>query len=198
MKTALALAILGASSLSSFAGAPVNNSVQIFKGTISSHFTKLEAGTTQKGSYTTLVYYIQSRSESTETVIVVNTKTKTFFIENVDSATFTLGNNNKNLFNIRNNDLRDIATGTGSLLGNVAPGTFSGVTIDFHTPTLNYEFDSVSASGSTLYLSTHDKSALKINRPLMKTAYSGGSTTVSAAATAVINYLASKGYSGLA
>ena len=194
------LLTLAASALGTFAalaGAPANNSVQIFKGTIKSKFDKLEAGASQKGSYSTIVYYIQSRSESTETVIGINPSTKAFFIENTGSATFTLANNNKNLFNLRSIDLRDIFTGTGSLTGATTTATFSGVAVDFHTPKLAYQFDSFGTAPGALYLSTHDKATLKIEKNLMKRAYEGGATTLADARNEVIAFLVEKGYQGL-
>ena len=198
MKSLLPTLVASAlATLAAQAGAPANNSVQIFKGTIKSKFEKLEAGASQKGGYSAMVYYIQSRSESTETVIGLNPKTKTFFIENTAAATFTLANNNKNLFNLRSIDLRDLFTGTGSLLGATTNGTFSGVAIDFHTPKLAYQFDSFAPAPGALYLSTHDKATLKIDKNLMKRAYEGGATTVADARTEVISFLAEKGYQGL-
>jgi hypothetical protein len=193
----LALAALGSTTLASFAGAPTNTSTQVFKGTIKSKYHLLDADSNEKGSYSVFAYYIQSRSEGTERLLVVNPETKVFFIEHSGFATFTLANNNNDLFNLRTNDLRDLWTGTGSLVGRVKPGTFAGISIDFHTPSLAYEFHTFGSSGPTPYLATHDKAKLKIDKAMMNLIYAGGPTNVSEALTDVINFLASKGYVGL-
>lgn len=193
----LSLAALACTTLASSAGAPVNTSVQVFKGTIKSKFHRLTADSNDKGSYSVFVYYIQSRSESAERLIVVNTATKTFDVEHSGAATFSLANSNQDLFNLRTIDLRDLWTGTGSLVGKVKPGTFSGITIDFHTPALTYEFHTFAPFGPTPYLATHDKAALKIDKAMMNLIYEGGATNVAEAQTDVLNYLASKGYVGL-
>ncbi|WP_035612208.1 hypothetical protein [Haloferula sp. BvORR071] len=193
----LALAALAGSSLSALGGVG-NTTVQIFKGTVKTNFEQLASGSSQKGSYSLLVYYIQSRTEGAETLLILNPKTKVFTIEHSGAASFQLANNNSNFFNIRSIDLRDLFSGTGSLTGKVAPGTFSGVTVDFHTPKLTYQFDSFAPAPGALYLSTHDKATLKIDKAMMKLAYDGGATTVGVAVNDVINFLVSKGWVGLA
>jgi len=193
----LAITALGSSTLASFGGGPANNSVQIFKGTIKSTFLKLNADSSQKGSYSILVYYIQSRTEGTEAVLGVNPKDKVFFIETSQAATFGLANSNKNLFNIRTSDLRDLLNGSGSLVGTVKPASYSGVNIDFHTPSLTYKFDSYVPAFGAPFLETHDKATLKIDKAMMKLAYDGGTTNVLTALNDVISFLASKGYVGL-
>jgi hypothetical protein len=192
----IALVALGSSALSALAGAPTNTSVQVFKGTIKSQFQTLDASEEQKGNFSSFAYYIQSRSEGQERLLVVNHSSKVFFVENSSVATFTLANNNTQMFSLRTNDLAELLNGTGSLLGKVKPGTFNGVTIDFYTPVLNYEFHSFGSS-SFPYVARHDKATFKIDKAMMNLIYADGATNVSDALTDVINFLDSKGYVGL-
>ena len=194
----VSLAVLGFSAMTASAGVLADTSVQVFKGTIKTKYQRLDADTNEKGSYSTFVYYLQSRIDGAEALLVVNPKAKTFFIEHTGAAAFTLANDNHDLFNIRSNDLRDLFVGTGSLLGKVKPATFSEVAIDSYTPSLAYEFHSFAPAVGTLYLATHDKANLKADKAMMKLIYADGPTSISDALTDVINYLASKGYSGLA
>lgn len=198
MKTSLlALLVLGVTSLASFAGAPTNTSVQVFKGTIKSQFQTLDSAEENKGTFSTFAYYIQSRAEGQERLLIVNHSTKVFFIENSSTATFTLADGNKQMFSLRTNDIREQVNGTGSLLGKVKPGTYNGVIIDFHTPVLTYEFHSYN-SVTFPYSARHDKATFKIDKAMMNLIYEGGATNVADALTDVINFLASKGYVGLA
>ena len=197
MKTGFfALLVLGSSSLAALAGAPTNTSVQVFKGTIKSQFQTLDGSEENKGTFSTFAYYIQSRSEGQERLLVVNQADKVFFVENCSVATFTLANGNKQMFSLRTNDLKEQVNGTGSLLGKVKPGTYNGVSIDFHTPVLTYEFHSYN-SATFPYSARHDKATFKIDKPMMNLIYEDGSTNVADALTDVINFLASKGYVGL-
>ena len=191
------LAALGFTALPALGGAPVSNTVQVYKATIKSTFLRLETGESEKGTDSVSVYYFQSRSEGGEVVLVVNNKTKTFFIENSALTPFGLADNDSQLFNIRTTDLRGNLTGTGSLLGKVKSGKAGDVEIDSYTPSLAYQFNMVTSAPS-LYLSVQDKATLKIDKAMMKRVYAEGPTTVSAALTQVINFLVSKGYQGLA
>jgi len=192
----LSLLVLGSSSLAALAGAPTNTSVQVFKGVIKSSFQTLDASEENKGNFSNFAYYIQSRTEGQERLLVVNHSTKVFFIENNSVATFTLANNNSQMFSLRTNDLTEQLNGTGSLLGKVKPATYNGVAIDFHTPVLTYEFHSYSATGFP-YVARHDKAVFKIDKAMMNLIYDGGATNVADALSDVINFLASKGYVGL-
>jgi hypothetical protein len=194
--TFLALVVLASTSVAALAGAPVNTSVQVFKGVIKSKFQTLDASEENKGNFSNFAYYIQSRSEGQERLLIVNHSTKVFFVENSSAATFTLANDNNHMFSLRANDITEQLAGTGSLLGKVKPGTYNGVTIDFHTPVLAYEFHSYSATGFP-YLARHDKATFKIDKAMMNLIYADGSTNVADALTDVINFLASKGYVGL-
>lgn len=190
------LAIAQPSSAGIIIPPPAHTGVQIFKGTIKANFQVIDADSNNKGSYSVSVYYIQSRNEASERLLIVNPKNKTFFVEHSGPATFSLGNFGKDLYNIRTINLRDLSVGTGSLLGKVKPASFSGITLDLHTPSLAYEFHSFS-SGPNPYDAVHEKAVLKIDKAMMNLSYADGINTVAMALNDVINHLASKGYVGL-
>ncbi|WP_367871423.1 hypothetical protein [Luteolibacter sp. Populi] len=196
--TVLSMFALGTAA--SLAGGIVvpNTSVQIFKGTIKSKFEKLEASLSQKGSDSTLVYYIQSRAEATEQVVVINSAAKSFTVLGSKPAAFSLANTNKSLFNLRSDDLFGGTAGGGSLVGNTTSATFGDSTIEFFTPKLTYQYENFTTAPGALYLATHDKATLKADKKLLKIAYAEGATTVSEALAVVLDYLVSKGFVGIA
>jgi len=190
------LAALGFTALPAFGGAPLDNNVQVYKATVKSTFLRLDADESEKGTDSTSLYYFQSRSQGAEVVLIVNNKAKTFFVDTDAIASFQLADNDSQFFNIRTRDIRQNLLGNGSLLGKVKSAKFGEVEIDSYTPSLAYQFNTVT-SAPALYLSVQDKATLKIDKAMMKRVYADGPANISTAVTTTINFLASKGYQGL-
>ena len=196
-KLLLVLAAFGFTAIPAFGGVAPNSGAQIYKSSVKAKSLRLDALATEKGTTSVSVYYILNRLEGQERTLVVNNKAKTYFLDLSGAATFGLGDEASQLFNIRTTDLVGNLGGTGSLIGKTKSHSIGEVEIDSYTPSLAYQFNSVTAPGGSLYLSVEEKAKLKIDKAAMKRAYANGLTTTDAALSSVIAFLTDKGYSPL-